>query len=97
MTLNGVHYLRVQNNLAYNIKGHALFLENSIETNNLIEDNLIIQTVPSWSLLNTDQTPASFWITNPSNTIRGNHAAGSPYYGFWFDLRTQPNSPSPDL
>jgi hypothetical protein len=40
--------------------------------------------------LNTDQTPASFWITNPNNILRRNHAAGSPYYGFWFDLKPNP-------
>ena len=39
------------------------------------------------SLLNTDQTPASFWITHSDNQFIGNHAAGSARYGFWFDLQ----------
>jgi len=28
---------------------------------------LAVSTKRSWSILNTDQTPASFWITNPNN------------------------------
>ncbi len=48
----------------------------------------------SWSLLDTDQTPATFWITNPNNYFRNNHAAGGDRYGFWFDLREFPTGPS---
>ena len=46
------------------------------------------------SLLNTDSSPASFWITNPDNIFRGNHAAGSDRYGYWFDLLDHPTGPS---
>ena len=55
---------------------------------------MAIQTIPSWSLLNTDQTPASFWITNFNNFIIDNHAAGSKNYGFWFDPPVRPTGPS---
>lgn len=48
----------------------------------------------SWSLLNTDQTPAAFWITHPDNIFRRNHAAGSDRYGFWFDTQTHSMGPS---
>jgi hypothetical protein len=54
VTIHGVHYLRVQNNVAYKNMGHAIFIEDAAETNNLIEDNLIVDTRRSWSLLNTD-------------------------------------------
>jgi hypothetical protein len=66
--------------------GHTIFIEDAIETKNIIDGNLVIKTNRSWSLLNVDQTPASFWITNPDNTIINNRAAGSDRYGFWFDL-----------
>jgi len=49
----------------------------------------------SFSLLITDQTPASFWITHPDNIFRYNHAAGSDRYGYWFD--TKPNSMGPSF
>ena len=98
-TIHGVHYLTVQDNVVYWCKGHNIFVEDGIETNNLVQNNLVISTLRSWSLLNTDQTPASFWITNPNNMYIGNHAAGSDRYGFWFDLKPNPTGPSytPDV
>merc|ERR1712125_66062 len=44
-----------------------------------------MMTHPSFSMLVSDQTPATFWIRNPSNFFRNNHAAGSHSFGFWFD------------
>ena len=74
--------------------GHAFFIEDAIETKNVLLNNLAINANPSFSLLNTDTTPASFWITNPDNIFIGNHAAGSHSYGFWFDLQSHPTGPS---
>lgn len=42
VTIHGVHYLRIQNNVIYNTLGHTIFIEDGAETNNLVEDNLII-------------------------------------------------------
>lgn len=94
VTFHHVHHLKVQWNVVYEVMGHAFFIEDAIETKNVIENNLAISTKASWSLLNTDQTPASFWITNPDNYFRGNHAAGSDRYGFWFDTKPNPTGPS---
>lgn len=82
-TIHGVHYLRVQRNVAYEIMGHAYFIEDAVETKNVIEGNLGLVIRASSTLLNTDQTPAAFWITNPDNVVRHNAAAGSQNYGFW--------------
>ena len=57
--------------------GHNFIVEDGIETQNSFTRNLAIATRASHSLLNTEQTPASFWITNPRNKFEGNHAAGS--------------------
>jgi len=95
-TLHGVHYLTIENNVAYETMGHTFFIEDAAETKNLIKNNLAVKTKRSWSLLNTDQTPASFWITHPDNQFIGNHAAGSDRYGFWFDLQTHSTGPSYD-
>ena len=96
ITIHGVHYLRVQNNLAYRNMGHAIFIEDAAETKNLIEGNCVMNTLASDSLLNTDQSPASFWITHPDNIFRNNHAAGSARYGYWFDLQETSIGPSFD-
>lgn len=96
-TLHGVHYLTLEKNVAFQTMGHTFFIEDAIETKNVLKDNLAIKTKASWSLLNTDQTPGSFWITNGDNMFLGNHAAGSDRYGFWFDLQPHPTGPSTDL
>ncbi len=41
-------------------------------------------------MLPTDGRAATFWITNPDNTIRGNAAAGSTGFGFWYALPAAP-------
>lgn len=93
-TVHGVYYLTIENNVAYNNMGHAYFIEDGIESQNTIKHNLGINTLRSYALLNFDQTPATFWITNPSNYIIGNHAAGSQSYGFWYFLEEHPSGPS---
>jgi cell migration-inducing and hyaluronan-binding protein len=42
-------------------------------------------------LLPSDNTVASYWITNPDNTYRDNVAAGSDSNGFWMSLPDHPN------
>ena len=53
-TIHGTHYLRLENNIAYHVKGHNVFIEDAAETKNYIKGNLIMKTVRSMSLLNTD-------------------------------------------
>ena len=96
VTIHGIHYLRVLNNVAYHTMGHTIFIEDGVETKNRIEDNLILDVRRSWSLLNTDQTPASIWLTNPDNILKGNHAGGSDRYSYWYDLQTTAIGPSFD-
>lgn len=79
-----------EGNFAYNTKGHNFFIEDGVEETNRLRNNCGVSTRRSWSLLNTDQTPATFWITNPNNYFEGNAAGGSDRYGFWFDLDADP-------
>lgn len=93
-TFHGVSHLRLLDNVAYDTMGHAVFIEDAIEKKNQIKRNLVMKSKRSWSLLNTDQTPASFWITHPDNDFVDNHAAGSDRYGYWYDLQTHSIGPS---
>ena len=43
------------------------------------------------TLLPSDNTVASYWITNPDNSFIDNVAAGSDENGFWFSLPEHPN------
>ena len=90
ITIHAVTYFNIVNNVIYNTMGHSIFVEDAIETKNIVHHNLVIGTRRSWSLLNTDQTPASFWITHPDNVFISNHAAGADRYGFWYDTQEHP-------
>jgi hypothetical protein len=94
VAIHGTHRVRVLHNVAFNVMGHTFFVEDGGETENVFEGNLGIWTRKSHSLLNTDTTPATFWITNPDNVVVGNVAAGSEAYGFWYRMRAHPEGSS---
>lgn len=87
VAIHGTRYLRILNNVSFETKGHNIFIEDAVETHNIITGNLLMKVMRSMSLLNVDQTPAGSWITNPFNNYRNNHVAGSDRYGYWFDLQ----------
>jgi len=60
----------------FNSAGHTFFLEDGVEQGNYITGNLGMLTYPSNALLNTDTSPAVFWITHPNNVVRNNVGAG---------------------
>lgn len=45
-------------------------------------------------MLQSDITCASYWITNPLNTVINNRAGGSDFYGFWYEIKENPDGPS---
>jgi hypothetical protein len=94
LTLHGVHYLTVESNVGHLIQGHSIFLEDGIESYNVIQNNLIISTLQVWNMLQTDISAASYWITNPLNTFRNNRAAGSDFYGIWYEIKPNPDGVS---
>ena len=94
ITTHGVHFFRVERNVAYDTMGHTYFIEDGAETKNRYEQNLSIKTKSSNALLNTDQSPGGFWITHPDNHFIGNAVAGSDAYGFWFDMPEHSTGPS---
>ena len=93
-TIHGVHYLHLKNNVYYTHMGHGIFWEDSIETNNIVENCLVMNTNKSTSLLLSDITPAGMWITRPKNIIRNNSVCGSQSFGYWYDLPSRPTGPS---
>ena len=96
VTIHAVDYLLVEKNVAYNVMGHAFFLEDGNEQHNIIQDNLGIFVRGSSSLLNVDITAATFWVVNPNNTVRRNAAAGGTHFGFWYRMTEHPTGPSFD-
>ena len=93
-TFHGVHYLTIKKGVYFNNLGHCIFIEDSIESHNVVEDTLVMKTKISSSLLMSDLKVACFWITRPLNYFKGNHAVGSEKFGFWYDLADNPTGPS---
>ncbi|XP_069051252.1 PKHD1 like 1, tandem duplicate 1 [Lepisosteus oculatus] len=96
VTIHNTHNLLVEKNVIYDIMGGAFFIEDGIETGNVLQYNLAVFVRQSTSLLNDDVTPAAFWVTNPNNTIRHNAAAGGTHFGFWYRMHDHPDGPSYD-
>ena len=91
VTVHGTDNARVEGNVCHDHLGHGYFLEDGAETGNLIAGNLGLGTrTTDEGVLPTDNRAATFWITNPDNTIRGNAAAGSEAFGFWYALPSSP-------
>ena len=82
MTIHGTHDARLEDNVCYDHEGHGYFLEDGIETGNTLKHNLAVYDHPG-SILHSDASPTSFWITNPDNTFEYNVAAGSMGQGYW--------------
>lgn len=96
VNIHASHGVLVEYNVVYDVMGGAFFLEDGIETGNIIQYNLAVFVKSSTSLLNDDITPAAFWITNPNNTIEHNAAAGGTHFGYWYRLHDNPDGPSFD-
>lgn len=101
ITIHGTDGVRVERNVAYDHLGHGIFFEDGSEQDNQILHNLVLSTKPpaaTDALLQSDhlfaqmqnQSPAAFWITNPTNTFIGNVAAGTTGTGYWFALPDLP-------
>ncbi len=93
LTIHGTNRVTVSDNVAFDAIGHCYFLEDGIETGNRLTGNLgLLTRAPAMgeALLPSDALPATFWITNPDNLVRGNTAAGSDGTGFWYALPEHP-------
>lgn len=97
LTIHGTRDVRVVRNVAYDTIGHCYFLEDGVETGNLLDGNLGMLTraaAPGQAILESDLRPATFWIANPDNVVTRNAAAGSEGSGFWYNLTPHPTGPS---
>jgi G8 domain len=93
VTIHSTNNLVIRNNVAYDTTGHCYFVEDGNEKGNVIENNLGLVTrrpAKEFALLPSDldeernmSGPATFWLTNPENTLRNNRAAGSDGSGIW--------------
>ena len=93
LTIHGTNGVTVRGDVAYGTAGHCFFLEDGVERGNVFENDLglgVRAPAADRRVLPTDARPAVFWIANPDNAVRGDRAAGSDGYGFWYDLDVAP-------
>ncbi len=90
VVIHGSNGVSIKNNICYDIKGHAMFLEDAVERRNVFDHNLILKIrFPLKPLLKHEQkdhaggSASGFWLTNPDNTVRGNVVADGVSHGFW--------------
>ena len=99
MVLHGTNGVSLTNNICYDLKGHAIFLEDAVERRNKIEGNLVLRVrSPIDALAVTAHekaghmcgASAAYWLTNPDNTVRNNVAADAQGNGFWLSYPQKP-------
>lgn len=93
VTLHNTQQAEVSNNLCLNVRGHAIFLENGNEIENLITGNLIVNVLEPRAgdeLLQSDldvrlsrwRGPAGIWVASPDNTVQDNVVVNAGT-GYW--------------
>lgn len=91
VVVHGTQGVAVAGNVAYNITGHAVFLEDGSETSNIIQDNLVVlvKTKDSGARIgsNSSEGLSGFWLTNADNIVTGNVAVAVEGAGFWLHTR----------
>ena len=86
VTIHDTNNWEVRDNVAFDVRGHAYFVEDGTEQYNSITGNLGVLIRTSSALLKSDHKPAIFWTSTPLNFWRDNVAAHSASHGFWFEL-----------
>ena len=85
-------HVYVQDNVAYDTRGHCFFLEDGGEKRTVFHHNLGLGTRKG-GLVPSDKKPATFWITSPLTEMTDNAAAGSDYlsgFGIWYLFPEEP-------
>jgi hypothetical protein len=75
ITVHSTQGVTLSQNVGYKSIGHGFFLEDGDETNNTLDRNLAIMTLPG-TILPSDTYAAGFWTMNPFNTFTNNVAVG---------------------
>ncbi|OAF68248.1 hypothetical protein A3Q56_04012 [Intoshia linei] len=96
INIHNSHHILIERNVIYDVMGGAVFLEDSIERENILQYNLLVHVKSSSSLLTDDISPAGLWVTHPYNIVRHNHIAGGTHFGIWYRMREHPEGPSYD-
>ncbi|MEK8033939.1 G8 domain-containing protein [Ideonella sp. DXS29W] len=99
VVIHATNGVSVQNNICYDIKGHAFFLEDAVERRNIFDGNLALKmrAPTSKNLLKIHEGPevfqagpSGFWMTNPDNQVTNNLAGDAQGNGIWLSFPMHP-------
>lgn len=99
VAMHGTQYLVLRDNVAYDIVGHAYFLEDGTETRNVLDRNLAClvhegEPLPDRTLPFDLNLGSGFWWANNLNTFTRNVAVECDQDGFKFEaVRTKWGEP----
>ncbi|VAW32093.1 Copper binding protein, plastocyanin/azurin family [hydrothermal vent metagenome] len=105
VTIHATNGATIQNNICYDILGHALFFEDGTEQNNVVDGNLVLK-VRNPAVQNAlkfhDVGPhpggsSCIWVSNPTNTVINNTLADCEKFGMWMAFPDQPTGPSSNV
>jgi hypothetical protein len=89
VTIHQTNNIHVNGVVADETFGHGFFLEDGVEQHNVLTNNLVmgVRYVPDGKAIRkSDAVPSEFWVSNPSNDLVGNSAAGGQGAGIWYDF-----------
>jgi len=98
VVIHGTCGVLVDNNVGYDITGHAIFLEEGSEERNTITNNTVIKvTRPTFAnavVLSERSGDANettgIWYSNPNNTLTGNWVSNADGPGIWNNFQPKP-------
>lgn len=88
ININKSHYVRIEQNVAYNTTGHCYVVERPWASRNNFDRNIGLRTIKNKkrAIRGWDELlfPATFVFTDPVTWVTNNVAAGSQGVGFWY-------------
>ena len=67
--------------MIYRGAGNNIDIENSQSVENIVKDNLLMNTISFFDYLQNDIYASAIIMGSTRNILIGNHIAGSPHYG----------------
>ena len=101
VTIHGTNGIVFENNICFDILGHAVFFEDGVEERNIVDGNLVLGVrVPTvqnalkphdiGEPIGSRGGASGLWATNPNNTITNNVFADSAGFGMWLSFARRP-------
>lgn len=106
VTIHATNGVTVDNNICYDVLGHAMFTEDAVERRNTFTGNLVLRVrrpEAADALKVHDRQggfgggASCFWINNPDNVVSGNIAADCAAFGYWLAFPVEPVGPSANV